>query len=220
MEFAASRKLYIGNSKYKKRDTRKWTWKSPDGYVKNEIDFIMTNKESTIEDLTVVSRVNTGSDHRLVRARFNFRTRIERAKLVKSQTSNIDYKMLNAHQNLFQLELQNKFKELLIADDDIEGYNENIITIVTDAARAIASSKKSIKIDKISQSTKDMLRKRREMKQDTTQYSKIEYVELCKTVRKQMRDEIRKYNVQLVQKALTDNKGLKSAKLKTKEVSP
>ena len=55
------------------------------------------------------------------------------------------------------------------------------------------------------------------MKQDARQYSKIEYKELCKTVRKQMRNEIRKYNVQLVQKALTENKGLKSAKLKTKE---
>src|SRR5271163_4643612 len=51
VEFAASRKLYIGNSKYKKSDNRKWTWKSPDGSVKNEIDFIMTDKECTIEDL-------------------------------------------------------------------------------------------------------------------------------------------------------------------------
>src|SRR5271154_1126631 len=42
-------------------------------------------------------------------------------------------------------------------------------------------------------------------------------IELCKTVRKQMREEIRKYNVQLVQKVLTENRGLKSAKLKTKE---
>ena len=217
VEFAASRKLYIGNSKYKKKDSRKWTWKSPDGSVKNEIDFIMTNKENTIEDLTVVGRVNTGSDHRLVRARFNFRTRIERAKLVKTQTSKIDYKVLNAHQNLFQLELQNKFKELQVSEDDIESYNQDIIAIVNDAARTIASSKKSIKIDKISESTKDMLRKRREMKQDATQYSKIEYRELCKTVRKQMREEIRKYNVQLVQKALTENRGLKSAKLKTNE---
>ena len=91
-------------------------WKSPDGSVKNEIDFIMTNKEDSIDDLTVVSRVNTGSDHRLVRARFNFRTRIERAKLVKTQTSKIDYKVLNAHQNLFQLELQNKFKELQVSE--------------------------------------------------------------------------------------------------------
>ena len=185
--------------------------------MKNEIDFIITNKENTIEDLTVVGRVNTGSDHRLVRARFNFRTRIERAKLVKTQTSKIDYKVLNAHQSLFQLELRNKFKELQVSEDDIESYNQDIIAIVNDAARTIASSKKSIKIDKISESTKDMLRKRREMKQDATQYSKIEYRELCKTVRKQMREEIRKYNVQLVQKALTENKGLKSAKLKTKE---
>src|SRR5271167_45439 len=60
VEFAASRKLYIGNSKYKKRDNRKWTWKSPDGTVKSKIDFIMTDNENTIEDLTVVNRVNTG----------------------------------------------------------------------------------------------------------------------------------------------------------------
>src|SRR3977135_1465407 len=32
-----------------------------------------------------------------------------------------------------------------------------------------------------------------------------------------MREEIRKYNVQIVQKALTQNRGLKSAKLETKE---
>ena len=217
VEFAASRKLYIGNSKYKKRDSRKWTWKSPDGSVKNEIDFIMTNKEDTIEDLTVLNRVNTGSDHRLVRARFNFRTDVERAKLVKTQTSKIDYKVLNAQQNLFQLELHNKFKELQVSEDNIESYNQNIIAIVNDAAKAIAGCKKTMKTDKISQSTKDMLRKRREMKQDTTQYSKIEYTELCKTVRKQMREEIRKYNVQLVQNALKENRGLKTAKLKTKQ---
>ncbi len=32
-----------------------------------------------------------------------------------------------------------------------------------------------------------------------------------------MREDIRKYYVQLVQKALTENRGLKSARLKTKE---
>ena len=190
---------------------------SPDGSVKNEIDFIMTNKENTIEDLPVINRVNTGSDHRLVRARFYFRTRIERAKLVKTQTSKIDYKVLNAHQNLFQLELQNKFKELQVSDDDIESYNQHIIATVNDTARVIANSRKPIKVDKISESTKVMLRRRREMKQDATQYSKIEYRELCKTVRKQMREEIRQHNVQLVQKALTENRALKSAKLKMKE---
>src|SRR3977135_4233665 len=78
-------------------------------------------------------------------------------------------------------------------------------------------AEKSTKIDKISDFKKDMLRKRREMKQDATQYCNIEYRELCKIVRKQMREEIRKCNVELVQKALTQNRGLKSNKLKTKE---
>src|SRR5271156_1077095 len=136
--------------------------------------FIMTNKENTIEDLTVINRVNTGSDHRLVRARFYFRTRIERAKLVKTQTSKIDYKVLNAHQNLFQLELQNKFKELQVSDDDIESYNQHIIATVNDTAGVIENSRKPIKVDKVSESTKVMLRRRREMKQDATQYNKIE----------------------------------------------
>ena len=85
IEFTTSRKLYIANSKFQKKDSRKWTWKSPDGCTKNEIDFIMVNQESTIENLTVLNRVNVGSDHRLVRARFNFNTNIDRAKLVKSK---------------------------------------------------------------------------------------------------------------------------------------
>jgi endonuclease/exonuclease/phosphatase family metal-dependent hydrolase len=217
IEFATSRKLYIANSKFQKKGNRKWTWKSPDGTTKNEIDFIMTSKESTIENLTVLNRVNTGSDHRLVRARFNFRTSIDRAKLVKSQTPKIDYATLKARRDLFQIELHNKFNGLQIAEHDVESYNNNIMAIVNEAASSIAKSKKSAKVDKISQSTKDMLRKRREMKQNATKYGNIEYTELCKTVRKKMREEIRNYNVQVVQKALTDNRGLKAASLKVKQ---
>jgi hypothetical protein len=182
IEFATSRKLYIANSKFQKRENRKWTWRSPDGTTKNEIDFIMTSKESIIENLTVLNRVNTGSDHRLVRARFNFRTGIDRAKLVKSQTPKIDYATLKAQRDLFQIELHNKFNGLEIPEDDVESYNNNIIAIINEAASAIARSKKSAKVDKISQSTKDMLRKRREMKQNATKYGNIEYTELCKTV--------------------------------------
>jgi hypothetical protein len=217
IEFATSRQLYIANSKFQKKESRKWTWRSPDGTTKNEIDFIMTSKESTIENLTVLNRVNTGSDHRLVRARFNFKTSIDRAKLVKSQTPKIDYVTLKARREMFQIELHNKFSELQVAEDDVESYNNNIIAIVNEAASTIARSKRPAKVDKISQSTKDMLKKRREMKQNATKYGNIEYAELCKTVRKKMREEIRNYNVQIVQKALTDNRGLKAASLKVKQ---
>ena len=62
-----------------------------------------------------------------------------------------------------------------------------------------------------------MLRKRREMKLDATKYGNIEYTQLCKIVRKKMRKEIRNYNDQIVQKALTENRGLKAARPKVRK---
>src|SRR5580700_11253253 len=105
---------------------------------------------STIENLTDLNRVNTGSDQRLVRVRFNFKTSIDRAKLVKSQTPKIDYVTLKARREMFQIELHNKFSELQVAEDDVESYNNNIIAIVNVAASTIARSKRPAKVDKIS----------------------------------------------------------------------
>jgi hypothetical protein len=58
------------------------------------------------------------------------------------------------------------------------------------------------------------------MKQDASKYGKIEYTELCKTIRKRIRDEIRGYNVLMVQNALQNNKGLKAAKIRSKKGQP
>src|SRR5271156_2457386 len=159
IEFATSRKLYIGNSKFQKKSSRKWTWKRPDGSTKNEIYFIIASHENIIENLTVLNRVNTVSNHRLIRGSFNFKTGIDRAKLVKSQTPKIDYVTLKARHEMFQLELHNKFNELQVAEEDIESYNNNIMAIVNQAANSIAKGKKCAKVDKISQATKDMLKK-------------------------------------------------------------
>lgn len=41
---------------------------------------------------------------------------------------------------------------------------------------------------------------------------KTEYAELCKTVRKCIIDDIRKYNCNFVKKSIEENKGIKSVK--------
>ena len=46
-------------------------WESPDGNTKNEIDYIMTDKPSMVTDVTVINRVNIGSDHRIMACRFH-----------------------------------------------------------------------------------------------------------------------------------------------------
>ncbi|XP_041984068.1 uncharacterized protein LOC121736750 [Aricia agestis] len=46
-----------------------WTWRSPDGRAKNEIDFILTNKASFFSNFDVISRLNFNTNHRLIRAK-------------------------------------------------------------------------------------------------------------------------------------------------------
>lgn len=59
------------NTFFKKKHQRKWTWRSSEGRVKNEIDFIMTDKKRIFRDVSVINRFNIGSDHRMVRGTLN-----------------------------------------------------------------------------------------------------------------------------------------------------
>ena len=54
------------NTQLQKKVGRRWTWRSSDGNTKNEIDYIMTDKLSMVTDVTVINRVNIGSDHMMV----------------------------------------------------------------------------------------------------------------------------------------------------------
>ena len=53
-EFAEAKKLYIMNSFFKKRIGKRWTWQSPDGNTKNEIDYIMTDCKRIIKMLKLL----------------------------------------------------------------------------------------------------------------------------------------------------------------------
>ncbi|CAG4937562.1 unnamed protein product [Colias eurytheme] len=66
--FALENKFKILNSFYKKKKTKKWTWMSPNGLYKNEIDFIMSNNSKIIKDVSIIHNLNFNSDHKMVRA--------------------------------------------------------------------------------------------------------------------------------------------------------
>ncbi|XP_062525564.1 uncharacterized protein LOC134199212 [Bombyx mori] len=68
LEYALEYRLAIINTYFKKRPSRRWTWKSPDEKVKNEIDYIMTNVPKIVQNYEVLSNVKFQTDHRLLRA--------------------------------------------------------------------------------------------------------------------------------------------------------
>ncbi|KAK6732146.1 hypothetical protein RB195_016494 [Necator americanus] len=78
-EFIMTTKTIHGNSQFQKPSSLRWTWESPGGGYRNEIDHIIVNKRFCLTDVAVVPKFYTGSDHRLLRGRFSFTRRSEKA---------------------------------------------------------------------------------------------------------------------------------------------
>ncbi|KAK6761712.1 hypothetical protein RB195_022699 [Necator americanus] len=67
------------NSQFQKPSSLRWTWESPGGGYRGEIDHIIVNKKFCLTDVAVVPKFYTGSDHGLLRGRFSFTRRAEKA---------------------------------------------------------------------------------------------------------------------------------------------
>ncbi|MGX9339104.1 hypothetical protein, partial [Pantoea dispersa] len=64
---------------------------------------------------------------------------------------------------------------------------------------------------KLTQKTIDLMDKRRKMKVDTDK-DKVEYAELCKALRKSMKEDIKKYEEDTLKATLENKSSLKKAK--------
>ncbi|KAK6737478.1 hypothetical protein RB195_019903 [Necator americanus] len=72
-------KTIHGNSQFQKPSSLRQTWESPGGGYRNEIDHMFVNRRFCLTDVAVVPKFYTGSDHRLLRGRFSFTRRAEKA---------------------------------------------------------------------------------------------------------------------------------------------
>ncbi|KAE9412465.1 hypothetical protein Angca_007132, partial [Angiostrongylus cantonensis] len=85
-EFIMATKTIHGTSQFQKPHRQRWTWESLNGEYHNEIDHIIVNRKFCQTDVAVVSKFYTGSDHCLVRARFYFSRKGEKATKFKNRS--------------------------------------------------------------------------------------------------------------------------------------
>jgi len=210
VQFALSKNLKITNTYFEKRPSRKWTWRSPNGETKNQIDFIMTNRGEMILNTEVIQRLNTGSDHRMVRSTIRTNHRLERSRMMRRPTPKINIAKLMEKKQEYQLELQNRFEILAEREESMntEEESEQVCTTIQECAKAVGGIDNSRRREKLKTDTKEMLKKRRELKRENTR-NEIEYAELCKTIRKRIRQDLREANTSRIREALETGKGLK-----------
>ena len=156
------------------------------------------------------SKGQIGSDHRLIRCKTSFNIGKERKKLITKKRV-LDLEKLDERKNIFELELKNRF-DVLEVEECVESLYDNICEVIDTKAQKVAGYKQKGNIDKLCQQTKCLLAKRREMTANEENHNTLEYKDLCRTVRIQMKKDIRKYNTERVKQELEKGGSVKKAR--------
>ena len=115
-QFCATNKLLLTNTIFKHKPNRRFTWISPDGTVKNQIDFIITNQDNkcNIKNSRSYQSADIGSDHSLVLATVSY-NRIKSKKPRKKHKQFDVAKLIDDKEiaNTFQITIGGAFAPLM-----------------------------------------------------------------------------------------------------------
>ncbi|XP_072051799.1 uncharacterized protein [Amphiura filiformis] len=200
-------KLVIGNTFFTKNKNRYWTWESPDGHTRNQIDFILSSQKGIIQDCGFITKVDIGSDHRMVRAKLHISKRLARLKFIRNEKKGkITILRLREKRSEFQLELKNRFEGLDIEELDLDQKYQTISSTVMEVAAQEKWRKQTTEEDKEIEAL-DRRRKLRKEIIDKSIPEKSEYRELVKTVRKKRRQRSRKKRKEQIEIILKSGRG-------------
>lgn len=215
INFSFENKLKILNTNYNKKPDRKWTWSSPDGTYKNEIDFILSNKEYYFNDVSVINNLNFNTNHRMVRA--TIKSKIKKKSRSKYQTSTpylteinqsvIVSKLISKVENFYT---ETKFLSLQDKYNFLEKSIQEALTITTNSNNNV---KNSSTYKKLSESTKVLINKRKillEMKNKTKEARK-DISEVSKQIKESIRNDKSQAKMKLIEDIVIKTGGIKKA---------
>ena len=208
LDFAEENNLVVTNSLFFKAANRYWTWEAPGGVTKNQIDFILSSDRKIVQNCEVITKVDIGSDHRMVRARVEIDKKLMRLKRIQKQKPcRLDLRVLEKLVTPFRIELKNRFDTLKDEEPSIEKMN----TVLREAMDTIQNQTQKCTTEKSIEDTEieNLDKKRKELRQKTnkTLKDKVEYAELNKLVKKKRRTRARRKRKELILETLEARKG-------------
>ena len=146
------------------------------GMTKNRTDFILSSDWKIVRNCEVVSKVDIGSDHRMVRARAEMDKKLMRLKKIQIQKPlRLDLRVLEKWSIPFGTELKNRFDILKDEEPSIDKTNailrESVDTIQNKTQKS--TIKKSIEDTEIESLNKKRKELRQKNKQDTKRQGRI-----------------------------------------------
>ena len=210
IKFAAGHNLKIVNTFFNKTRRNKWTWRSPDGKTKNEIDFMLTNRIGSFINLKVIDTIKFNSDHRMIMAKIRLITKRQRRPYNSSnhfKTNNIDF-------NSYKIELKHQIETNPITD--AEPIQENYLSLINCITKAGEKSKtiNNKRRGKLSKETLKLLEERESLRKNASQSEekKREYQLINKITKREIRKDLRKYRSIVTQEIIDSTKSVKKLK--------
>ena len=121
LEFAEMNNLVFTNTLYPHKLSRRWTWTSPNGSIKNQIDYILIQKKYVSSVQTNKTRsfpgAVVGSDHNLVMMNIKLKLRRLQKKKPCRIKYNIELLKNPIYKQNFEVAIGGKFGPLLLLDD-------------------------------------------------------------------------------------------------------
>lgn len=156
-QFCVKNNLQVTNTIFQKKDKMLFTWTSPDGKTRNQIDFIISRRPSTRLRILNSSALNRPdiSDHRMVRTKFRLSFTWPKKNKSFSRPNLHLLKQEEVSTN-FQLTLKNRF-DALEDETDPEIIQEIIIDGLHDASRKFLPETSQKTPEWMSQQTKQAI---------------------------------------------------------------
>lgn len=208
MEMAFENNMKIMNSVFNKRTSRRWTWVSPDGQYKNEIDYFLTNRPKSVDDCGTIANQNFNSNHRMLRARLNTSSnlKLNRPFKVKTLIPNNSARIAMIKENL------NSVTESSLHHLNTQHKYNTIHEILTARLETSIKSKSQDKRH-ISEKTNELLEKRSKLIKTVNKTKTIreQIGKISKEIKSQMRRDREHLRLKTFEKHISKTGGIKKA---------
>jgi hypothetical protein len=197
LAFCESLEFWHMNSRFRKSEARRWTWRSPDRRTLKEIDFVLSRRRECVTDVSVLARFDSNSDHRLVRATLHIHHRLHSKPKERALPPQYDRVGIQVRMNM----LVGNFVET--------GDHHRDWTSLKSMLKEVADkcSKRQEKTRRLSTRTKDLFKLRASLKHGLSQgaVALLDYVTVCKAIRWSIEEDLRSHHRRVLEKAISTN---------------